>query len=284
VTELRSDEFFCPKRRRVHLHRFTSTSARSSTLKHNVEQQKHQHNPLLTMNSTKVMKSIIVLLDLIGRQDWELFQSTALSNPAAFRAIANAIRNSPDFYGMTLLHAVARYNPPLNVVTRMISICPDQLAAKDCLGRTPLHVAAGSSAEPRLIKFLAHAYPASCDATDEDGKTPLHFACDSSCELFEDDDNANRSMPREVCHKIVHALLSESLHAATIEDLDEMNACEYAILSDAELRTVKLLQSASCKSLQSKSRSSSLPLLPLSLVAATSISIRSRHKECFLQK
>ena len=209
------------------------------------------------MNSTtEVLNSIIVLLDLIDRQDWELFQRSALSNPAAFRAIANAVRNSPEFNGMTLLHAVVRCNPPLDVVARMISICPDQLAAKDCLGRTPLHVAAGSSAEPRLIKFLAHAYPASCDATDEDGKTPLHFACDTSCELFEDD-GANRSMPREVSYDTVRALLSESLPAATIEDLDEMNALEYAIMSDAGLKTIKLLQKASCKTLQSRSRSSS---------------------------
>eukprot|EP00986_Skeletonema_menzelii_P013600 scaffold8072_cov82-Skeletonema_menzelii.AAC.1 len=64
-------------------------------------------------------------------------------------------------------------------------------------------------------------------------------------------------MSREVCHATVSALLSESLHAATIEDLDEMNALEYAILSDAGLRTIKLLQKASSKALQSKSRSSS---------------------------
>ena len=161
----------------------------------------------------------------------------------------------------TLLHAVVRFNPPLDVVTKMVDICPDQLAAKDCLGRTPLHVAAGSSAEPRLIKLIANAYPASCDATDEDGKTPLHFACDTSFELFEDDDAANsiRSTPREVCHDTVRALLTESLHAATIEDLDEMNALEYAILSGAGLRTVKLLQKASGKTLQSRSRSSPHP-------------------------
>ena len=156
---------------------------------------------------------------------------------------------------MTLLHAVVRCNPPLELVAKMTDICPGQLAATDCLGRTPLHVAAGSSAKPKLVKLIAHAYPASCDARDEDGKTPLHFACDSTCELFEDD--AARSMPREVCHDTIRALLSESLLAATIEDEEDMNALEYAILSDAGLRTVKLLQKASCKTLQSISRSSS---------------------------
>ena len=163
---------------------------------------------------------------------------------------------------MTLLHAVVRCNPPLDIVTKMIEICPDLPAAKDCLGRTPLHVAAGSAAKPRLIKLIAHAHPASCDAQDEDGKTPLHFACDISCVLFEDDDATNQSMPREVCHDTVSSLLSESLLAATIEDMDEMNPLEYAIMSDAELNTVKLLQKASCKTLQSISRSSSPSTVP----------------------
>jgi hypothetical protein len=49
-------------------------------------------------------------------------------------------------------------------------------------------------------------------------------------------------------------LLSESLLAATIEDMDEMNPLEHAIMSDAELKTVKLLQKAASKTLQSISR------------------------------
>ena len=214
------------------------------------------------MTSAKVMTSIAILLDLIDKQDWQTFQSGALSSAAFFRALTAAIANCPEFNGMTLLHAVVRCNPPLDIVTKMIEICPDLPAAKDCLGRTPLHVAAGSAAKPRLIKLIAHAHPASCDAQDEDGKTPLHFACDSSCVLFEDDDNTNQSMPREVCHDSVRALLSESLLAATIEDMDEMNPLEYAIMSDAELNTVKLLQKASCKTLQSISRSSSPSTVP----------------------
>ena len=166
---------------------------------------------------------------------------------------------------MTLLHAIVRCNPPLAVVAKMIDICPDLLAAKDSLGRSPLHVAAGSSAEPRLVKLIAHTYPASCDARDEDGKTPLHFACDSSCELF-DDDSTKPSPERVVCHDTIRALLSESLLSATIEDNDEMNALEYAIMSDAELRTIKLLQKTTSKTMQSL-RNISAPTRNLSMLA-----------------
>ncbi len=212
------------------------------------------------MTSTDVMNSasntIAILLDLIDRQDWEMFKTLALSSPVTFQAITDSISNCPEFNGMTLLHAVVRCKPPLRVVAKMMDYCPYQLATTDCLGRTPLHVAAGSSASPRLVKLLAQACPSSCDVTDEDGKTPLHFACDTSCELFEDD-AANRTTPREVCHDTVRALLSESLLSATIEDLDEMNALEFAIISDASLETIKLLQKASCKTLRSLSRTNS---------------------------
>eukprot|EP00984_Skeletonema_dohrnii_P029102 scaffold19446_cov155-Skeletonema_dohrnii-CCMP3373.AAC.1 len=201
-------------------------------------------------SSSKVIKSIEILLGIIERQDWISLRSVVLSNPAYFQAITKAIANCPECNGMTLLHAAARSNPPTDIVATMMEMCPSLPAAKDCLGRTPLHVAAGSAAAPRLIKLIAHAHPASCDAQDEDGRTPLHFACDVACELFENSTPTEQA-PREVCHDTIRALLSESMYASTIEDLDEMNAVEYAIMSDAPLKTIQMLQKASCRSFES---------------------------------
>ena len=198
--------------------------------------------------SSKVLNSILKLLGIIASQDWYAFDKLTLSNPATFRAISKAIAGCEDFHGMTLLHAVVRYDPPLELVSKMIAISPDLLHAMDCLGRTPLHVAAGMGASSSLIKLIAHSCPSSCIVQDEDGKTPLHFACDTSCELFEDDSSSS-SQQRAVDHESIRALLSESLPSSTIEDLDEMNALEYAIMSDAALNTVKLLQKAAAKTL-----------------------------------
>lgn len=202
------------------------------------------------MISAEVMDAIVILLQIIEQQDWMSFRSAVLSNPAYFLAITRAIASCPEYNGMTLLHAVARCNPPSVIVAEMIEICPDLPAAKDCLGRTPLHVATGSTASPKVIKLIAHAHPTSCTARDEDGKTPLHFACDVTCELFEGDIPIKKQVPRRVCHDTVRALLSESIHSATIEDMDEMNSVEYAIMSDAQLKTVKMLQWASSRSLE----------------------------------
>ena len=213
------------------------------------------------MISTEAFLAIGIILEAIERQDWLAFRSVVhLSNPAYFQAITRAIASCSEFNGgMTLLHAVARCNPPLDIVAKMIKLCPEQPAVKDCLGRTALHVAAGSAAAPKVIKLIAHACPTSCDATDVDGKTPLHFACDVTCKLFEgDSDSIPTAVPRKVCHDTIRALLSESIHASTIEDIDEMNALEYAIMSDAELKTVKMLQKASSTSFESESSQPSI--------------------------
>ena len=192
-------------------------------------------------------------LDLLVLQDWDTMRSAVLSDPALFRNICSAIAACPKFNGMTILHAAVRFNPPLDVVAQMIHLRSHMTAATDCLKRTPLHVAAGCKASATLIKRIARSYPAACDVQDAEGKTPLHLACDSSCVLFEDqiqidDENdpstSNREPPN---HESIAALLSISLHAATIEDDDEMSPLEHAIMSNASLETVLMLQAATRK-------------------------------------
>ena len=222
-----------------------------------------------TMTSAKVLNAIAILLGCIESQDWQTFEKLTLSNPKTFRALCKAIARCKEFHGMTLLHAVVRYDPPLTIVGKMIDICPDLPSAMDCLGRTPLHVAAGLGAASGLIKFLAASWPDACTAQDEDGKTPLHFACDTSCELFEDDSN-NKSPSRAApSHNSIRALLAVSLRPATMEDLDEMNPLEYAILSDAGLKTVQLLQQAASLTLMEPRSRSNSP------VNALSVSVRA---------
>ncbi|KAL7524322.1 hypothetical protein ACHAXR_001490, partial [Thalassiosira sp. AJA248-18] len=184
---------------------------------------------------------ITLLLDLIEAQDWTQFQEVALSSSQTFEFISRSISECKEFNGMTLLHACVRYDPPIKLLDQMIKLYPEALEGEDCLGRTPLHVAAGSSASPWVIKLLTINYPQACNIQDEDGRTPLHFACDTSCELFEDDECSPRGPPTL---NTVKVLLSGSLDAVTLEDEDEMNAVEYAIISDAPLDVVNLLQKA----------------------------------------
>ena len=192
-------------------------------------------------------------LKILVLRDWEKLRSTVLSNPTLFRRICKAIAACSELNGMTYLHAAVRCNPPLDIVAQMIHLRPHMTAATDCLNRTPLHVAAGCKASASLIKLIACAYPAACDVQDDEGKTPLHFACDSSCVLFEDqvdideNDASISSQESTPNHESIVALLSISLHAATLEDVEEMSPLEHAIMSNASLKTVKLLQAATRK-------------------------------------
>lgn len=189
-----------------------------------------------------IMNYLSYLLGLIEMQEWEQLQKVALSNPKTFQVISESIAECEDFNGMTLLHAAVRYDPPIRVLDKMIRLYPSALRGQDCIGRTPLHVAAGCGASSSIIKLLTVGYREACDLQDEDGRTPLHFACDTSCQLFEEDEDVVRAPPSL---DTVRVLLAGSLKAVTLEDEDEMNAVEYAIVSDAPIEVVNLLQKAS---------------------------------------
>lgn len=194
--------------------------------------------------SANALSYLSLLLNIIESRDWTTFTQIALQNPKAFASLSHIIANSSEFNGMTFLHAVVRNNPPLEIVVEMIKICPDCPKARDCLNRTPLHVAVGVGCSVEVIKYLTISYPDACKIADEDGRTPLHFACDVDCRLFEGEPERQRSPPS---YGVVHALLCGSIAPASMEDMDDMSPLEYAIVSDAEVRVVKLLQKAAQK-------------------------------------
>ena len=194
------------------------------------------------------LKTISTLLGVISSQRWAVFQIIALNDEKIYHMVSDIlVRFKDEFNGMTLLHACCRHEPPLEIIAQMIRLRPELVSAQDRLGRTPLHIAAGCSAHPHVIKLIAHADPATCTVQDEDMRTPLHLACDRYCNLFEDPHSDDSSDGRDPSYDAIRALLSESLQATMLEDEDEMNPLEYAIMSDADIKVVKLLQKATQK-------------------------------------
>jgi ankyrin repeat protein len=190
------------------------------------------------------------LLGLFEARDWTSFENVAFSDPKTYKVISMSICECEEFNRMTLLHACVRYEPPVSVLLKMIELHPQALKKEDCIGRIPLHIAAGSGASSLVMKVLTMKYPEACNIQDEDGRTPLHFACDSSCELFEDDEESSSRGPPSLDTVII--LLAGSLDAVILEDADEMNAIEYALLSDAPLEVITLLQKAMQRTMRMK--------------------------------
>lgn len=179
-------------------------------------------------------------LDLIASRRWFSFEHHILRDgDSKLKQLAQVIASVPDFHGMSLLHAIVRHRPPLSILSRVIEMHPEMVDAEDSFGRTALHVAASTN-DISAIQFLAAIGPQSCVVQDIDEKTPLHILCDTSAILFEGDDRRKRPPTFEM----VMALLSPNMNSVVIEDSNEANALEYAILSKCDVKTVKALQEA----------------------------------------
>jgi len=137
---------------------------------------------------------------------------------------------------------------------------------------------AGTCAASFVIEVLVDAFPEACMMQDMDGRTPLHFACDSSCELFED--NNSNSTPRPPpTYRTIDILVKASLDSVILEDEDGMSAIEYALCSNADLQTVKLLQRAAQKVMirkQEEERSNKAKALVSTKQLARSSSLTSK--------
>lgn len=200
----------------------------------------------------RTLSYLALILNTIEDKDWKSLYEIGLSKPTTFKALAKIISSATEFNGMTFLHAVVRHDPPVQIISEMIQLCPADVRSRDCLNRTPLHVACGVGANVKTIQCLTAAYPGAAKIPDEDGRTPLHFACDIECQLFEGDDGKARMPPS---FEVVHCLLSASLSVVSLEDADGMSPLEYAICSDSDARVVKLLQKAAQKHMRdSKAR------------------------------
>ena len=193
----------------------------------------------MTIPIEKLINYVSIVLNLIHRQEWTQLEKV-ISEQKLFKLISEHIHKCDEFNGMTLLHAVARLNPPVRILDAMIDADCDAVKGQDCVGRLPLHVACGSRADGLIINRLVKAYPQACDIQDVDGKVPLHFACDTKCVLFEDDQTP--LAPPTI--DIVKVLLSGSMQSVLAEDDDEMNPIEYAVVSGLDVKIVKLLRKA----------------------------------------
>ncbi|KAL7448348.1 hypothetical protein ACHAWC_000550 [Mediolabrus comicus] len=68
-----------------------------------------------------MFQSIGDILELIVNQNWESFRHNVLSSPDIFRHLASAVSSCSQLNGMTLLHAIVKYDPPLEIVARMLN-------------------------------------------------------------------------------------------------------------------------------------------------------------------
>lgn len=106
-----------------------------------------------------------------------------------------------------------------------------------------LQIACAWGASPETIEFLIKEHPAAASIQDNEGKAPIHHLCQSFTLNYED--ASLTSMPvTETMMSIVSMLKAAAPTSFNLEDNDEMNAVEYALESDADIKVVKFIQRA----------------------------------------
>lgn len=143
-----------------------------------------------------------------------------------------------------LHHACRHRNAPLRTIRRIAKVFPSSLNARDDHGRYPIHVAVMNGCMPDLIAFLIKSNTANVGTQDIYGKTPMHYLGQCYAEKFcataysiDEVDNLTSC--------VVKLLIEAAPESVNMEDEDEMNPIEIALLNDTHIKVVKAMQRAS---------------------------------------
>ena len=175
------------------------------------------------------------LFDLVTRRQWLTVSNLLTDNVDELRHPAN---------NDSLLHVACKYQPPIQVIKKMVNVSPDLVSLINFDGQSPLHVAAQYGASPEVICFLCLSYPDTSEFQDIKGKTPLHLACESYITHYVQSPNRT---PQEALLLTVKVLVRTSPTTVNLEDVDDMSAVEYLLDAEIDLKIVRVIQKASVK-------------------------------------
>ena len=160
------------------------------------------------------------------------------------------------FKGVTMLHLIMKYRPPVTVVGLLIQrlselrdgLVPENAA--DLRGMTPLHLAVqyccDSSVIKRLVNGVASGVPAG--TKDTSGRLPLHYACNDPKGLKGQGGFflacGSRSKISDNMMEITKILMATYPHAVMVKDINGSTPLNLAMENGASHDTVLLLDRA----------------------------------------
>ena len=151
---------------------------------------------------------------------------------------------NPAMFGANILHIALCNDSPVDIVESILQSFPETPFLADSVGRYPLHIASSLGLSTEIVVMIAKAYRHACLKQDLDGKTPLHFACSLELVLYEGEDIHLGNM-KELNSSSIVSLVSIAPASVHLEDCDDMNPIELAILSNASSSIVSILQNIS---------------------------------------
>jgi len=176
---------------------------------------------------------------LISQRQWGTIDAV-LTTPDAPRlpiddpGLDNAVTSD------IVVHFAARFQAPLRIISLLSGLYPHSLTSTDMAGRYPIHVAAKWGATPDVIRFLVDAGPSVVGCPDGSGKTPMHYVGESYIAHY----NSCLYDRSEAMMNVVRLLKTSAPASVNLEDGEGMNAIEYALDSDADIRVIRVMQRA----------------------------------------
>lgn len=144
-----------------------------------------------------------------------------------------------------LLHLVCRHRPPLFIVEEIDGIIQNSLFEPDCTKRFPVHIAAMCGAPIDVIGYLARKSENITNALDSEGKSVLHHLFHDYAKKFSALKNEERG--ERLMYKLVSEICDIAPFTTLAEDKNDMNALEYALYEEVDLKIVKKVQKTSEK-------------------------------------
>jgi hypothetical protein len=139
-----------------------------------------------------------------------------------------------------IIHFAARLQAPLRIISLLSRMYPQSLASSDIFGRYPIHVACKWASTPDIIAYLIKTNPSVVGVPDAIGKVPMHYVGEFYLQHF----NHTLYNRDDSMLQVVRLLKTASPQSVNLEDNEGMNAIEYALESNVNLKVIKTMQRA----------------------------------------
>mmetsp|Transcript_24775 Transcript_24775/g.40607 ORF Transcript_24775/g.40607 Transcript_24775/m.40607 type:complete len:287 (-) Transcript_24775:95-955(-) len=182
----------------------------------------------------------MTLARLLSRRRWTLLETILTSTSSSALLI-----DDPSLpHAVTsdiVIHFATRFQAPLRIISLLSQKYPQSLASSDITGRYPIHVACKWASTPDIIAYLIKTNPSVVGVPDSIGKVPMHYVGEFYLQHF----NHGLYGRDDSMLQVVRLLKTASPQSVNIEDNEGMNAIEYALECNVNLKVIKLMQRAS---------------------------------------
>lgn len=182
----------------------------------------------------------ITIVQCLCKRQWSLLEAVLTSEFRSSIAIDDPSLPTVVTADM-IIHCAVRVRAPLSVIMLLATLYPQSLCSPDMMGRYPIHVAAKWASNPPIIAYLVKTNPSVVGAPDSDGKTPMHYV--GECYVANHSGDSQQDTEQSM-GEVVDILRLAAPHSVNLEDNNEMNAVEYALINNASMRVIKKIQHA----------------------------------------